>query len=269
VQRLAEDAARLAGAPLAAARPLAGGDLSEVLEIRLADGRRLVAKTGPDPAAEAGMLRAIRAAGAPAPAVIAESPRVLVLEHLPAGGAMTDAAWADLGAALRRLHAARGDVPGWPVDHAFGAVAIRNTGPHDWPGFWAECRLRAEAPRLPGRLARRLDALADALADILPAAPPLSLLHGDLWTGNLLVHDGRVTGLIDPASYHGHGEVDLAMLSLFARPPDAFWHAYGRPSEGWARRCAVYQLWPAIVHLRLFGSGYRPLVERLLDAAGA
>jgi fructosamine-3-kinase len=59
------------------------------------------------------------------------------------------------------------------------------------------------------------------------------LLHGDLWTGNLLVKDGKLAALIDPACYHGDPEVDLAMLCLFGSPDEAFWQAYGPLPPGW------------------------------------
>ena len=72
--------------------------------------------------------------------------------------------------------------------------------------------------------------------------------------------------LIDPACYHGHAEVDLAMLSLFGTPGPMFRETYGPSEPGLEARRPVYQLWPALVHLRLFGSGYQGLVERLLDA---
>jgi fructosamine-3-kinase len=94
------------------------------------------------------------------------------------------------------------------------------------------------------------------------------LLHGDLWGGNILVTGDQVSGLIDPACYHGHTEVDLAMLGLFDQPNAAFYEAYGSLEPGHDERTPIYRLWPALVHLRLFGTGYRPMVERLLQATG-
>ena len=107
------------------------------------------------------------------------------------------------------------------------------------------------------------------MADLLPLRPPPALLHGDLWNGNILVAEGALAALIDPACYYGHEEVDLAMLTLFGPPEEAFWDSYGRPEEGWEQRQAVYQLFPALVHLRLFGAGYAGLVDRLLELLGA
>ncbi|MGG7643621.1 fructosamine kinase family protein [Rhodovulum sp. YNF3179] len=266
---IAPDATRLLGQTPVRIATLAGGALSDVLGLELADGRAVVAKSGPAPRTEAAMLRALRAAGAPAPAVIAADHRVLVMERLPDGGGISAAAWGALGAVLAGMHAATGPRYGWPEDYAFGAVAIPNAATPDWPGFWAERRLRPEIAHLPADLAVRIRRLAARLPGLLPATPRPALLHGDLWTGNILVDGDRIAGLVDPACYYGDPEVDLAMLSLFATPAPAFWARYGAPDAGWPRRRAIYQLWPAIVHMRLFGEGYRGLVERSLAQAGA
>lgn len=265
---LAFTGAELLGGRLTVAHSLGGGDLSEIVRIVLADGRNAIVKSGPAPRTEAAMLRAITAAGVPAPAVLAANDAALVIEVLPAGGSV-DAAWGDLGRILAHLHATPGVRYGWPEDYAFGQVAILNAFADDWPTFWGERRLLVNVPHVPAALGRRLEALAADLKNRLPARPPASLLHGDLWTGNVLADGGRITGLIDPACYYGHGEVDIAMLSLFGRPSRAFFEAYGPLAPGHAERLAIYSLWPALVHLRLFGAGYRSMVERFLDAAGA
>ena len=157
---------------------------------------------------------------------------------------------------------------GWPIDYAFGPVAIANGWAEDWPRFWAERRLLVHLPHLPSALARRVEALAADLPNRLPARPTPALLHGDLWSGNILVAGDQVSGLIDPACYHGHTEVDLAMLGLFDQPEAAFYEVYGFLESGHDERTAIYRLWPALVHLRLFGAGYRPMVERLFQATG-
>ena len=265
---LARHAAGLLGGRLADARALAGGNLSDCVLLRLEDGREAVAKSGPAPRTEAAMLEAIRGSGAPAPAVLAVDDLALVLERLRDSGAGTGAP-ADLGGAVARLHAVTGPRYGWEADYAFGSVAIANGWRDDWPAFWAERRLLCHAPHLPPPLAGRIEALAADLPNRLPAHPRPALLHGDLWGGNVLYAGGRVSGLIDPACYHGHAEVDLAMLALFGRPGPGFREAYGPPEPGAAERIPLYKLWPALVHLRLFGAGYRGLVEGFLDEAGA
>ncbi|MHA6720260.1 fructosamine kinase family protein [Sphingomonas sp. RS6] len=244
------------------AAPLAGGDLSSVHRLRLADGGSAIAKQGPMVSLEAEMLEAIAVSGAPAPDVLAVTDDLLLLVELPGGGG-PGGAWDSLTAALSRLHAARGRRYGWHADYAFGAVSIPNGDSDDWPSFWADHRLRCHLPHLSGGLARRIEALADRLPELLPANPPPSLLHGDLWGGNVLAAEGRVTGLIDPASYYGDREVDAAMLTLFDHPPVTFFDAL-ELAPGWRDRQPIYRLWPLLVHLRLFGASYLGAVEGTL-----
>ena len=246
--------------------PLHGGDLSEVARVSLADGETVVAKTGPMVVREARMLAAIFEAGVPAPRILGTSGEVLFLEAL-AEVRPGPAHWARFGEDLARLHRTRGDAYGWHEDYAFGPVMIYNAATETWPGFWAERRLLPFVAQIERRLGARLETLAGRLGEILPATPMPALLHGDLWTGNLLATEDAIH-LIDPACYHGDGEVDLAMLHLFGGPGPGFSEGYGALSPGWEQRRAVYSLFPALVHLRLFGAGYRAMVERFLGLAG-
>ncbi len=259
--------ARIGARPARQAR-LSGGDLSQVLRVDTADGRRIVAKAGPLVAVEARMLAAMAETGAPVPRVLALEGRVMLIEALEETAPMP-AGWAALGRGLARLHRAPeggGAGYGWEEDYAFGPLPIANAPLEDWPGFWAARRLLATDA--PADLRARLETLARRLPDLLPARPAPALLHGDMWTGNALFA-GDAAWLIDPACYRGHHEVDLAMLTLFARPPETFWRAYGRLDPGSQARRALYQLWPALVHLHLFGTGYRGMVEGLLARLGA
>jgi len=260
--------AALTGVPEERLERLSGGDLSEVLLVRRPDGRLSVAKGGPVVTAEAAMLRALAGAGVPAPAVEAEHEGVLLLEHVTNDRVFTERAWAEIGDALRRLHARAGDDYGWPVDYRIGTVELDNRAPEDWPTFFGRQRLLSTAALLDRPWRERIERLVTRLPELLPARPVASHLHGDLWSGNILVQGGGLAALIDPACYHGDAEVDLAMLTLFDSPPPAFWEAYGPPKPGWRGRRAIYQLFPALLHLRLFGGSYAGMVDRLLLEAG-
>lgn len=265
----AERVAELTGIGEDRLERLAGGDLSEVLLVPRSGGPPLVAKGGPNVTGEAAMLRALAAAGARVPAVEGEYDGILLIDHVPNDGLLSPKAWADVGAAVALLHARRGEAYGWPVDYALGTVALDNREGRDWVRFWGEQRLSAAAGLLDRPWRARVEMLVRRLGDLIPAEPPPALLHGDLWAGNILVEGGRLAAFIDPACYHGHAEVDLAMLCLFSAPPEEFWTAYGARDEGWEARLPIYQLFPALVHLRLFGAAYVPMVERLLRAIGA
>lgn len=264
---LTERITALLGRSVRQMAPLAGGDLSSAFAILLDDGRRLVAKPTPQAWAEAAMLGAIGMTGAPAPAIVAIQSDLIVMDRLENDGRLAGPAWADLATVLQRLHVATDQAYGWREDHAFGPLAIANDARSDWPAFWADNRIRCHIPYIAADLSHRLDTLADRLGEYLPHDPPPALLHGDLWGGNILVSAGRITGLIDPACYHGDREVDVAMLTLFDHPPPAFFDALDL-APGWQERQPVYRLWPLLVHLRLFGEGYAPAVAHALDLLG-
>lgn len=234
---------------------------------RTREGRDFVAKTGAA-RVEAAMLRAISNAGCLVPEVICADDDLLIMSRLPDTSA-TEAGWRAGGAAIAWLHSVRSGRFGWDESTTFGEAPCPAPLRDDWPVFWAEARLMAWPEALPTDIARRVERLAGRIAARLDHAPEPRLLHGDLWSGNVLFDGDRFSGLIDPACYFGDLEVDLAMLTLFGAPPPAFWDAYGPLAEGWRERRPLYQLWPALVHLRLFGSGYRGMVERLLDVLGA
>ena len=256
----------LFGARPTTVQRLHGGDLSDVYRIDMPDGLRMVAKTGPRVETEARMLRAIAATGAPAPAVLGLANGCLFLTHLPETAA-TPAGWTALGAGLRHLHEATGPYYGWGEDYAFGPLPISNQPGDDWVAFWRDKRLLVQPDSLPRDLLTRLERLAARLPDLLPHAPRPALLHGDLWTGNALF-TANAAALIDPASYYGDPEVDLAMLHLFATPPPEFYAGYGPVPGDLAARRPLYQLWPALVHLHLFGPAYRSIVTTRLATLG-
>lgn len=262
VEMIADRIEVLLGRKVRATEALSGGDLSSVVKITFHDGITAVAKSGAKVDVEGRMLQSLAQTGAPVPEVLAITDGILVMSEVP-GGASID--WGQVGESLAKLHSHTGNIYGWAEDYAFGAVPIINSWTQTWPDFWAEHRLRVFLPHLPGTMAHRLATLADDLPNRLPQSPKPSLLHGDLWTGNIMAGKGRAT-LIDPACYYGHSEVDIAMLHLFGQPPQAFYDSYSLEPD-WRQRQTIYTLWPVLVHFRLFGSGYLGMVERLLQAA--
>ncbi|QFT77697.1 fructosamine kinase family protein [Erythrobacter sp. THAF29] len=261
------DLAAIAGAlgsPVERTTPLAGGDISGASRLTLADGREIVAKAGPLVEVEARMLSAIVDTGAPCPGVIATGEKWFAMEWIEASGASDR--WEALADTLHLLHRPKQASFGWDEDYAFGPVAIANQRCRDWARFWAERRLLCHVPYIDSALGKRIARLCERIGDLLPAYTTTSLLHGDLWGGNVIWSDGNAH-LIDPACYFGHREVDWAMLTLFDHPPENFF-ALLDPEPGWRERQPLYRLWPWLVHLRLFGGSYRGAVERELAALG-
>ena len=114
---------------------------------------------------------------------------------------------------------------------------------------------------------RRTDGCAGPLPALLPARPPASLTHGDLWAGNVV--DGR--WLLDPAVSYADRELDLAFMDASAGLPEEFHAAYRAewpPDPGYAHRRAALQLHKLLVNLRHFGERYVPRIEAVLDGYG-
>jgi fructosamine-3-kinase len=265
-------------------RPLGGGCLFDVRAVELEDGTRVVVKRGEGGVPgqldlEARMLGDLRAAGVAVPEVLAVDDDRLVLAFVEHDGGGLDAAGrAELVDQLAALHdRPQGDF-GYDYDTVIGSLPQPNPRAARWCVFYGEHRLLAPAAAARGEgvldagVHRRLEALAARLEDFLDEPPHPSLLHGDLWAGNVLALGGRPVAWIDPAVYSGHPEVELAFALLFGPLDDRAVARYAerRPLAPGFRpaRCAIYQLYPLLTHLRLFGRGYlRPIAERL-DALG-
>ncbi|EDL48028.1 fructosamine kinase family protein [Erythrobacter sp. SD-21] len=260
-------AERICGQRPVSIQRFAGGDISGASRLTFADESIVVGKTGPAVSVEARMLEAMATSGAPVPKVLGYDEQRMLIEHLPADGALSGKAWVSLAEALHALHAVTGESYGWHEDYALRHVRVENEALPDWPSFWAKRRLLCHASHVAADLARRIEALAQALPELLPRAPAPSLLHGDLWGGNVLVSGERISGLIDPCAYCGDREVDAASLTVFDSPPDSFFDAL-ELNAGWRERQPVYRLWMWLLHVRLFGDSYRPAVERELAALG-
>ncbi len=253
--------------------PLSGGDIAAVYRLATDHGEAVVKRDDPERlAGEAQGLQALRGATTrlAVPEVWGQEGPWLAMEALAPVSRRPDGE-RELGEGLRDLHAAGEGPHGWGRDNACGATPQPNASLADGRAFQRERRLlpltRACHARglLDDRMRARLEAVAHGLEAWLPDAPA-RLLHGDLWSGNVL-YTTRGPALIDPAVYRHYPEVDLAMLTLFGSPSAAFFEAYwnGAPPADWPRREALFQLYPLLNHLLLFGAGYRGAVARTLD----
>lgn len=182
-----------------------------------------------------------------------------------------------LGHGLAAMHrSGRADGWGWAEDNFIGPLPQANGRTASWAELWRARRLEPQldlarrAGRMPGRAAdwdRLMDRLPDLLAPAEADGP--SLLHGDLWGGNVLAA-ARGPALIDPAVYRGHREADLAMTELFGGFGAGFRAAYEEAwplGPGYPARRAVYQLWYLLIHVNLFGGGYGARTEGVLREA--
>lgn len=273
--------------PLTDPCPLGGGCIHAAVRIRAGDGRPLFLKTStgdhaPTFAAEAAGLELLAAAEGP------RVPRVL------GSGTASGRAWLALewlalypdgdpvafGRDLARMHACRAEMFGLDHDNWIGTTPQPNGRCADWVTFWRERRLghQLELAAADGhtRVAERGRRLAGRLEAFFADYRPIpSLLHGDLWTGNL-GYDRHGRGVVfDPAAWFGDREADLAMTELFGGLPDAFYAGYAAEwplDPGYPARRELYNLYHLLNHAHLFGGGYvqasARTTDRLLAEAG-
>ena len=298
VVRNACEAAGIDPAEVLGTRTVGGGCINEGLKVRTGEGD-LFLKWNADAGhrffrVEAEGLRALAASDTVGtPAVLARSregdPVAWILLEWIEEAAPNEDSWRRLGRELAALHrCSEGDGRhGWHNDNVIGSLPQPNRWTEDWGDFWAERRIRPLARELASRgvlSPRQLDTVekaADRVCALLTRAAEAdgpSLLHGDLWSGNVLFSRGRDRRrgggadpvLIDPAVYVGHREVDLAMTRLFGGFPRAFHRGYDEAwplRPGHERRRPAYELYPLLVHARLFGGGYVAASVRAAERA--
>ncbi len=266
------------GAEIAREEALAGGCIADVRRLTLSDGRDVVAKVGHGLALEGFMLGYLAAhSKLPVPRVLFCAEDLLVMEYLPTSGALSDTAQEDAADHLAALHGVTAARFGFDRTTVIGGLKQPNTQETSWCDFFREHRLMymtetaVHTKKLPADVALRIAKLADRLDRWIDDTAPPSLIHGDMWTGNVLVQDDRIAGFVDPAIYYADPEIELAFSTLFGTFGEAFfkrYHEHRPPRPGFAERRDIYNLYPLLVHVRLFGAPYVSDVDMILRRFG-
>ncbi len=278
-QNLNDRIAKALGIAVANIQPLGGGCVADVVRADLADGRTVAVKRadiGLD--IEGNMLRDLAAAGLPVPAVVHNTPRLLIMEFIDGGGTIEPRVEEHAADLVAALHGHTSPQFGYAYDTVIGGLPQPNAMTDDWRTFFRDRRLLKMADdaytagRLPMSDRHRIETLAARLDQWVPDQVTPALLHGDLWGGNVVCKDGRVAAFIDPAVYVGDAEIELAFTTLFNTFGDRFFARYGehRPIDPafFEERKDLYNLYPLLVHVRLFGGSYVGAVRRTLERFG-
>jgi len=270
------------GSAVRRAARLSGGDINEAFELELADGRRLFVKTNRD--APAGMFQAearglawlaeARALGIPSVIAVGDNRASFLVLELVEPGPRRRGFDEELGRALAALHRASPGAFGLDHDNFIGSLPQSNRAHARWADFFQserlepQLRLATDQGRATSRMRQGFARLFPRLGELCGPEEPAARLHGDLWGGNLHVTAEGAPCLIDPAAYGGHREVDLGMMRLFGGFSERVFSAYFEAcplAPGHAERVPLYQLYPLLVHVNLFGGGYAASVEGALE----
>lgn len=181
--------------------------------------------------------------------------------------------WSDFGHKLAHLHQNTGSL-GHGLDYTnfLGAAKQDNTWESDGVQFFIQKRLKKQVDeaiyhrRISADMEKHFETLYEKLPNLIPNEPS-ALLHGDLWSGNAMVNaQGEIT-LVDPCAYFGLREAELAFTTMFGGFPTEFYEAYHQSfpiEKGFHERIPLYNLYPLMVHVNLFGEGYLPAVNKIL-----
>ena len=196
----------------------------------------------------------------------------LVLEYV-SSSTRNDDFWESFGASMAALHRHMNESYGLDHDNYIGSLKQINNQYDDWTSFFIEERLKRQLKLgfnngyLNVSHDRQFENLFKELDSIFPNEPP-SLLHGDMWSGNFIVGEDGHACIFDPAVYYGNREVEIAFTGLFGGFEEAFYDGYNAvyPLEkDFESRKDVYNLYPLLVHLNLFGTSYLSRIESILS----
>ena len=196
----------------------------------------------------------------------------LLLEFIKSSGKISTY-WETFAQELAAMH--RADVSkefGFSQDNFIGARPQQNTPAISWISFFRDQRLAPQFKAADSYFTpddrEKITKLLDSLDRFLIEPEQPSLLHGDLWSGNVMCGSDGKAMLIDPACYVGHREADLAMTELFGGFPQSFYDTYKEAfplQPGYEERRDLYNLYQLLNHLNLFGPTY---LEPVLSIVG-
>lgn len=283
MRRDVEDAVlRATGSRVASAAGLGGGCIGDVYRVTLEDRRQVVVKAGDGDCGldlEGWMLSYLAEnSELPVPEVLSAEPDVLVMSLIETSGGLDAGAQHHAAELLAALHGVTTDRYGLERATLIGGLHQPNPWNASWIEFFRDQRLlymgneALRAGRLPAGVMRRLETICGRITTWIEEPEAPSLLHGDMWTGNVLCHRGRISGFVDPAIYYGDPEIELAFSTLFGTYGEPFFRRYDelrplRPGFFEERR-DLYNLYPLLVHVRLFGGSYVGSVEKVLGKFG-
>jgi fructosamine-3-kinase len=172
------------------------------------------------------------------------------------------AQWFSLGVDLAKLHLASSQKQfGWPEDNYLGGTLQPNQWHANWRTFFVEQRIAWQLQLLQeksitfGNIEHIL-AVCHQVLQHHQVSP--SLVHGDLWSGNV-GFTRKTPMLFDPACYYGDREVDIAMTELFEPFPVEFYQGYQEQyplPESYQQRKLLYNFYHILNHCNLFAGNY-------------
>jgi len=266
--------------------PLSGGCISGVFLVEFEDRERCVLKNKPASGdentlvIEARMLEYLeKHSELPVPGVIDSDRDFLLLSYIENDGRTNHDSENQAGQAISKLHRVHQEGFGLEFTSVLAGFTLENQLHSSWVDFFRDARLLPfarnahQSHSITSRTFERIQKLSSQLQNYLSEPEKPSLIHGDIWSGNVLWNQGSLAGIIDPAIYYAHPEMELSFIRLFHTFSNRFFEAYQRESgmiekDFFRIRSDLYNLIPLLVHAILFGGSYAHSIDQTLSKHG-
>lgn len=257
--------------------PLSAANNAYIYRVTTSKGENFVIKASARGLeVEAFMLKYLKTtANLPVPEIYYSNDHVIVMQFMSPDWHLDDATQINAARHIAALHSIRADRYGFERDTSLSSLRQPNPYEDNWIVFFRDHRLMYMArealreDKIDIKLMKKIEKLASRLDTLIGTPNPPSLIHGDIWGGNILTTRGRILAFLDPAIYYADPEIELAFTTLFDTFNHAFFNQYQSVHpirEGFfEERKDIYNIYPLLVHARLFGPSYARKVQKIVE----
>ena len=182
----------------------------------------------------------------------------------------------DLLNSIISLHSKKSEDYGFSFDTQIGGLKQINSNSKNWLEFYRDKRLNYifdlvnKNQPMDETINTKIDLLIKKIDNFIPNKPIASLLHGDLWEGNILFKNKKFVGFIDPGSFYGHNELEVSYLRWFNPKfiDENFLDKYNdhiKIDKYYLEYEPIYQLYYSLLNVYLWDRSYIEDVRKLLE----
>ena len=210
------------------------------------------------------------------PNIINYNDRFLIMSFISNNDDQPEKTNVDLLNSIISIHSIKNQDYGFDFDTQIGGLKQINSKSKNWKEFYTDKRLSYifdlvnKNKPMDKSINTKIDLLIKKMDNFIPANPRPSLLHGDLWEGNILFKNKKFVGFIDPGSFYGHNELEVSYLRWFNPKfiDNNFLNKYNdhiKVDKYYLEYEPVYQLYYSLLNVYLWDRRYVEDVRRLLD----
>ena len=210
------------------------------------------------------------------PSIINYNDNLLIMSFINNDDDQPNQTNGDLLNSIISLHSNKSEDYGFSFDTQIGGLRQINSSSKNWLEFYRDKRLNYifdlvnKNQPMDETINTKIDLLIKKIDNFIPNKPIASLLHGDLWEGNILFKNKKFVGFIDPGSFYGHNELELSYLRWFNPKfiDENFLDKYNdhiKIDKYYLEYEPIYQLYYSLLNVYLWDRSYIEDVRKLLE----